>query len=307
MTVGDTTALAAEPQAFDFRRPNKLNRDHLRTLQILHETFAAQFATLLSSSLRAVCTMAVDGVEELSYEEYVRELPVPTHLTVLALDPLPGVGVLQFPVDGSLTVCELLLGGRGRAQTLDRPLTEIEAALMRTVVERALGELAYALGPVASLRPRIVGTESNPQFAQLASASDMVVVIRLRLCIADVLDTDISVAYLYSTLRPLLGEMSGHTGATGADRDEVAATRQRLAARVSDVPVDLSVRFRPTEMRSQDVLGLAPGDLIRLQHPIDTDLTAEVDGIELFKVQASRRGHRLAALVTDTTRPPEPR
>ena len=291
------------PPAFDFRRPNKLNRDHLRTLQILHETFAAQFATLLSSNLRAVCTMAVDGAEELSYEEYVRELPVPTHLTVLALDPLPGVGVLQFSIEGSLTVCELMLGGRGRTQTLDRPLTEIEAALMRTVVERAMGELAYALGPVASLRPRVVGAESNPQFAQLASASDMVVVLRLRLRIADVLETDVSLAYLYTTLRPLLGEMSPHSVATPSDGDKAAAIRRRLAARVADVPVDLSVRFRPTSMRSHDVIGLAPGDLIPLRHPVDRDLTAEVDGVELFRVQASRRGQRLAALVTDTTRP----
>ncbi len=291
------------PQAFDFRRPNKLNRDHLRTLQILHETFAAQFATLLSSNLRAVCTMAVDGAEELSYEEYVRELPVPTHLTVLALDPLPGVGVLQFSIEGSLTVCELLLGGRGRTQIPDRPLTEIEAALMRTVVERAMGELAYALGPIASLRPRVVGAESNPQFAQLASASDMVVVLRLRLRIADVLETDVSLAYLYTTLRPLLGEMSSHTPSAEGDGDEAAAVRQRLSARVADVPVDLSVRFRPTAMKSQDVIGLSPGDLIPLNHPVDRDLTAEVDGVELFRVQASRRGHRLAALVTDTTRP----
>ncbi|UDY37192.1 flagellar motor switch protein FliM [Dermatobacter hominis] len=301
--MGEAPARTAALQAFDFRRPNKLNRDHLRTLQILHETFAAQFATLLSSNLRTVCTMAVDGAEELSYEEYVRELPVPTHLTVLALDPLPGVGVLQFSIEGSLTVCELMLGGRGRKQTLDRPLTEIESALMRTVVERAMGELAYALGPVASLRPRVVGAESNPQFAQLASASDMVVVLRLRLRIADVLETDVSLAYLYTTLRPLLGEMSPHSVATPTDGDEAMAIRQRLSARVADVPVDVSVRFRPTTMRSQDVLGLEPGDLIPLGHPVDRDLTAEVDGVELFHVQASRRGHRLAALVTETTRP----
>jgi flagellar motor switch protein FliM len=302
VTVGEAPTRTAAPQPFDFRRPNKLSRDHLRTLHILHETFAAQFATLLSSNLRTVCTLAVDGAEELSYEEYVRDLPVPTHLTVLALDPLPGVGVLQFPIEASLTICELLLGGPGREQTLDRPLTEIETALMRSVVERAMGELAYALGPVANLHPRVIGTESNPQFAQLASASDMVVVLRLRLRIGDVLETDLSLAYLYTTLRPLLGEMSPHSVTTPADGEEAAAIRRRLSDRVADVPVDLSVRFRPTTMRSRDVVALKPGDLIPLNHPVDRDLAATVDGVELFHVQASRRGNRLAALVTETIR-----
>ena len=291
----------ARTRAFDFRRPNKLSRDHLRNLQIIHETFSGQFSTLLSSSLRSVCAMSVSSIEELTYDEYVRDMPIPTHLSVLSLDPLPGVGIYQLPIDAAMVIVDLLLGGQGNAPAIERPLTDIESSLIRSVTDRALNELAYAFESVTELHPTVVGVESNPQFAQLAAPSDMVIVINLTLQIGEVCETNLSLCYPYSTLKPVLLEMGTAKSASGGDPDVIAA-REKVAARLQDVDVELSVTFEPVTVRSRDILTLQPGDVLTLGHPAEESLNAVVDGVPLFAVRPALKGKRLAAQVTSPIR-----
>jgi flagellar motor switch protein FliM len=288
-------------RAFDFRRPNKLSRDHLRNLQIIHETFSGQFSTLLSSSLRSVCAMSVSSIEELTYDEYVRDMPIPTHLSVLSLDPLPGVGIYQLPIDAAMVIVDLLLGGQGNSPDIQRPLTDIETSLIRSVTDRALNELAYAFESVAEIQPAVVGVESNPQFAQLAAPSDMVIVINLTLQIGEVCETNLSLCYPYSTLKPILLEMVTANTAAGGDPDVIAA-REKVASRLADVDVELSVTFEPVTVRSRDILMLRPGDVLTLGHPAEESLNAVVDGVPLFAVRPALKGKRLAAQVTSPIR-----
>ena len=292
---------AARTRAFDFRRPNKLNRDHLRHLEIIHETFSGQLSTLLSSSLRSVCGMSVSSIEELTYDEYVRDMPIPTHLSVLSLDPLPGVGIFQLPVDAAMVMVDLLLGGQGLAPTRHRALTDIETGLIRMITDRALGELSYAFESVAEIHPSVVGIESNPQFAQLAAPSDMVIVIHLTLQIGDVCETNLSLCYPYATLKPVLTDIVSSTGQPGTDPDAIAA-RERIAAGLLDVPVQLSVTFEPVMVRGRDILTLQAGDVLTLGHPATEDLTAVVDGVPLFEVRPARKGKRVAAQVVTSLR-----
>ena len=82
--------LTHKARPFDFRRPNKLSRDHVRSLQIVHETFARQFTTVLSSTLRVVSQVSVLSIEQLAYDEYVRDTPNPSHMSILSIEP-PGM------------------------------------------------------------------------------------------------------------------------------------------------------------------------------------------------------------------------
>lgn len=285
----------ARTRTFDFRRPNKLNRDHLRNLQIIHETFAGQFSTMLSSSLRTVCVMTVESIEELTYDEYVRDVPIPTHMSILSLEPLPGNAILQLEVAGAMTVVELLLGGRGDGTMPARPLSEIESSLIRMITDRGLKELSYAFENVARVEPSVVGIESNPQFVQLASPSDMVVVVSFNLRVGEI-STDLSLCYPYSVLEPLLSGMITH-GERGGDPEGATRAIERVAERLNDAPVDVAVVFRPSTMRSQEILGLRAGDVLSLEHPAQELLTATVDGVALFAVRPARKGKRVAAHV----------
>lgn len=292
----------ARTKTFDFRRPNKLNRDQLRSLQIIHETFSGQFSTMLSSSLRSVCVLTVESIEELTYDEYVRDIDIPTHMSILSLEPLKGAGILQLQIDGAMAIVEMLLGGSGGGRAPIRPLSEIETSVVRMITDRGLKELAYAFETIAEVDPEVIGVESNPQFVQLASPGDMVVVVSFRLKIADVVETEVSLCYPYATIQPLLAEMDGQSNLRGADPEKVQAMAEKLAGRITEVPVEVSVVFEPTSMRSREILALRAGDILTLEHPADALLTANVDGVPLFTVRPARKGKRVAAQVVDTTR-----
>ena len=95
-------AASGEVLPFDFRRPNKFSRDHVRALQIVNETFARQTGTILSTTLRAVSTMTLAAVDQMTYDEFVRSAPNPTVLTILSLEPLNGAGIFEIPMHLSL-------------------------------------------------------------------------------------------------------------------------------------------------------------------------------------------------------------
>ncbi len=301
-TTQSANERGARTRTFDFRRPNKLNRDQLRSLQIIHETFSGQFSTMLSSSLRSVCVLSVESIEELTYDEYVRDIDIPAHMSILSLDPLTGASILHVQVDGAMTIVEMLLGGSGGGAVPSRPLSEIETSVVRLIIDRGLKELAYAFETVAELHPEVIAIESNPQFVQLASPGDMVVVVSFRLRIADVLETELSLCYPYGTIQPLLEKMDGQSSLRSGDADAAAATAEKLAGRITEVPVDVSVVFEPTAMRSRDILALRAGDVLTLEHPAGALLTANVDGVPLFTVRPARKGKRVAAQVVDTAR-----
>jgi flagellar motor switch protein FliM len=290
---------AHKVRAFDFRRPNKLNRDHVRNLEIIHDTFCGQFSTVLSSSLRVVSSMSVQSVDEMTYDEYVRELPNPTHLSLISMEPLPGLAVLQIPVETTLVFVDLLLGGQGRPVPA-RPLTEIESSVVRTVVDRGLKDLTYAFESVLELRPTVAGHESNPQFAQVATPSDMVVVINFQLSLATIAPTEpvvASLCYPYTTLQPILEEVADSMGHQASGSQSVAEARDRLGSRLAGAPVELCIEFAPLALSSGEILTLRPGDVLALGHPTDRPLTATVGGVPVFAVDPARKGKRLAVRV----------
>lgn len=287
-------------RSFDFRRPNKLSRDHVRSLQIVHETFARQLTTLLSSSLRVVSEVSVLSIEQLSYDEYIRDTPNPSHLSILSIDPLPGVAILQLPLSTAMTIVDLMLGGHGASAGPDRPLSDIERGLVRAVIDRALAELAYSFESVTRVNPAVIQHESNPQFAQIAAPSDMTVVVMLEVKLGRE-ENVASLCFPYAALQPILDTIAQAGVHAQVSRNDSEAARRRLATRLLDVPVELTVAFDPARLTSGQILDLAVGDVLALNHPVDVPLTATVDGIKTFDVRPARAGKRLACQVVATT------
>jgi flagellar motor switch protein FliM len=286
------------PIPYDFRRPNKFNRDHVRALQIVGESFARQFTTVLSTSLRAVSQVQLVGVGQLTYDEYVRETPNPTFLAALSLDPLPGSSLFHIPLDVVMAMVDRFLGGNAEGEMPSRPLTEIESGLVRSLLDRVLRELAYAFEPLTPISPRIVQFESNPQFAQITSMTDMVITLDFDLKVG-AHGGRASLCVPFASLQPVLVEVSStamHAGPTLLDPD---AVRQAVSSALDLASVDVSVRFRSTRLSSAEIVDLRPGDVVPLAHHVDAPLTVSIAGVDCFPARPGQRGHRLACLLVD--------
>ena len=111
--AGGTRSRRGEPRTYDFRRPTKLSREHVRVMQIAHESFARQATTILTTFLRAGARLELAGIEQFSYDDYVQTLPDPSFITTFTLEPLAGKGLLAYPLDIAMAVVDHMLGGSG--------------------------------------------------------------------------------------------------------------------------------------------------------------------------------------------------
>ncbi len=286
------------PQAYDFRRPNKFSREHVRALQIVNETFARQFANVLASTLRAVSSVTLTSVDQLTYDEYIRSTEAPTYLAILSLDPLPGAGILHLPLPVAMAAVDRLLGGSGAGSYPKRPLTDIESGLVRGLTQRVLRELSYAFESLVAIDAQLVVQESNPQFAQVAAPTEMVVVASFDMRIGDQTG-QATLCLPYSSLQHVLDGFVGKTQFGGQAPDERIDAQNKLTQRLQGASVDVTVAFNTITLSSGDIVGLAPGDVVPLQHGFDAPLTVRVAGVPCYAAVAGRKGKRLACLVVD--------
>src|SRR6476659_2148993 len=205
--------------AYDFRRPNRFSREHVRALQIVNETFARQFATVLSTTLRVVSQASVTSVGQTTYDEYVASVPNPSLLAVLSFDELPGQGVFQLPMDIVMGVVDRLLGGPGGGNQPPRSLSDIETGLVRRLVQRIVLELTYSFESLdLVVHPKVVNLESDAQFMQLAPPSEPVIVSDFEIRIGDQM-AFATLCLPFATLQPALDSVGTRPSAARAGID----------------------------------------------------------------------------------------
>lgn len=173
-------------KSYDFKRPDKFSKDQIRTLFMLHESFSRLFNTYLSTHLRTLVNVEVASVEQLTYQEFVQSLANPSVISILAVPPLKGNIIMEVNTEIAFAYIDRVFGGEGLSGIKSRVLTEIEEAVMRRFIDKAMGNLKEAWANVVEFYPSIEATESNPQFAQIVPPNDMVVIVTIQMKMGDV-------------------------------------------------------------------------------------------------------------------------
>jgi len=290
---------------FDFRRPTSLSREHVRAMQIVQETFARGLATTMSAMVGSVVNVTTGSIEQRTYDEYVRELPNPTVLSLLNIAPLNGAAILQLPLPVAMCTVEMLLGGKGYVEQPARPLSELELLLVKGLIERTLPELRYALEPVVPTEISLAGQEANPQFAQVAAPTDMMIVTSFQIKVEQVADVA-TLCVPFTALQPHLEALSTSSSFIGKGNDNAAEHRRRMSGHLGAAPVEVAAEFRPVIMSSGDVVALRVGDVIPLSHPVTEPLLLAVEGVPTLTVSVGRRNRRTAIQVVGSVSPSDP-
>ena len=287
-----------EPRTYDFRRPTKLSREHVRVLQIAQEGFARQATTILTTFLRAGARLELVGIEQFSYDDYVATLPNPSFMTTFSLEPLAGKGMLAYPLDMAMATVDHMLGGSGTAQQPNRPMTAMESSINNHLLVRLLQEFAAAFAPITGFQPVMLGVEYNPQLAQAAAGSDTVMVATFAMSVG-AREGEATLVLPFSSFAQALNNAASPQLSESALRKRQRATAA-LTARLNLVPVDVSVRFAPLSVSSADLLSLAAGDVLLLRHPRDSPLEVTTNDVTFAYAIASNHRRRLAAAIVPT-------
>jgi len=283
---------------YDFKRPDKFSKDQIRTLQIMHETFARLTTTSLSAQLRAVVHVHVASVDQLTYEEFLRSIPNPTTLAVINMDPLKGSSLFEIDPSVTFTIIDRLFGGPGEASKINRELTDIELSVIEGIVVRILGNLREAWSNVIDLRPRLGNIETNPQFAQIVPPSDMVVLITLETKVGDVEGmTNLCIPYL--TIEPIISKLSAQYWYSSIKKGGTTENLAILKKRLETIFIEIIAELGSMDISVRDVLNLQKGDIIKLENnKIDDNMILKIGDRKKYYARPGAVGKRMVVQVT---------
>jgi flagellar motor switch protein FliM len=286
-----------EVKVYDFKRPDKFSKDQLRAIQMIHEAFARQLSTVMSTLIRSMVSAEVASVDQLAYEEFVNSLVQPTVIGTLEMYPFNGNALIEINPNLVFAMIDRLLGGKGEFSGKARELTDIEKTVIERILMRMLELLEDSWSTVVDVRFRFESMESNPFFVQVCPPRDMVLLVIMKLQIGDV-EGMLILCIPYFLMEPIVDKLSSQQWfvSTGRKRDD--GVRENLLHSLDQVKVPMSLELGHTILSLEDVYGLAEGDVIKLDEEAGSDVEVRVGNYIRFMARPGTLGGRLAAEVT---------
>jgi flagellar motor switch protein FliM len=264
---------------YDFRRPKLISKEQMRTLHMLNDTFVKSFANTLSLYLRTIVDANLALVEQFTYGEFITSLPNPTCMSVFSMQPLEGLSILEINPVLVFVIIDRLLGGNGQPPKEIRELTEIENQIILAVISMALERFQDTWKHVTQLRCVLEGRESNPQFAQITTLTDNVLLISLNVEIGESSGM-VSLCIPIATLAPVLGQLSAQKWISSGQRGTAAS--ERFARFLEETEVNLRATLGTTEMKINELINLQEGDVVVLDRHADEEIVVNIEDAPKF-------------------------
>jgi flagellar motor switch protein FliM len=258
---------------YDFRRPDKFSKEHIRAIQNVHETFARVTASTLTSYLRAGTTVQLSSIEQVVYDEYVHQLSSPTLVNVVELQPLAGRIVVEMSMGMGLAMLDRMMGGGGQVTNRRGELTDIEVALLRSLGSTLISGLKDGWSAVADLQPILVETVMNADLVQAALPGDIAALLLFEIHTLGNSGT-ISICVPHPVIEPLMDRLNTQAWFSSSSRTHGSEDdRLKLVDRLRGARLPVTVELGATTITVGELMGLRKGDVIRLDRSADADLT----------------------------------
>jgi flagellar motor switch protein FliM len=295
-TGNDEVLDPSEARAYDFASQDRIVRGRLPTLEMINERFARYFRTSLFNMLRRSADISVSGVQMLKFSEFVHSLFVPTSLNITKVAPLRGKSLFVLDPKLVFSVVDSFFGGSGKFHTKieGRDFTPTEVRVIQMLLEIAFKDLSMAWQPVLEIRFEYVNSEVNPQFANIVSPSEVVVVTTFNVDLESG-GGDFYICLPYSMLEPIRDLLDAGVQSDRGERDE----RWEMAMReeVMGASVEISSVLAEATLPLRVLAGLQVGDII----PIDIDDEVEVcaESLPVFRGQLGVHNNCYAVKISD--------
>ncbi len=292
-TGAGSGSTSREVSVYDFKRPERVSKDQIRALHSIHESFARILGASLSSFLRAIVETRVATIEQLTYSEFIHSLPSPTCFVLLSAPQLIGQMCLELSPLIVFPIVDRLLGGTNAGIFIpQRPLTSIEMRLVDRIIDRALENLSEAWSELITVRFEVVGTESNPHLVQIVAPTEVVVVIGFEIKIGARAGT-MSICIPFNVIEPVIGKLATQSWLAYSRSPGDSDKARQVTKSLQRAEVQAVAYLGETRMTVDELLSLAPGDLIRLDKPHERDFVIRLKGRNKYAGRLGKlRGHR---------------
>jgi len=284
-------------RVYDFRRPNKFSKEQIHTLQVIFENYSRSLGTYLSAQLRSAVVVDVLSVEQITYDEFIRSIPNPTILSIVSLPPLEGNAILEINPNLGFAILDRIFGGPGLSIEKVRGLTEIEETVMDRICEKMLYYLEEPWAIIAPIKPVLERIDSNPQFTQIVSPSEMVVIVSLETKFGGILGM-INFCIPFLVLEPILNKLNVHYYYSSTVKQHDPGNTKAIKHRLQEALIPVKVLLGRTVITVADLLELNVGDVVPLERKIDEDLEIIIGNSPKFLAKPGIFSNRTAVQIT---------
>lgn len=264
---------------FNFRRPDRLSKEQVRSLYLLHDLFADALSSNLPLFLRAASDVNLISVEQQSYADYLRGLSDPT--TIFTIDTGPSNGVLAIELNSTLAfpVIDRMLGGEGEELSEQRPATDLELKILEGFLTLVIENYRDTWKTVAELETRIVGRETRPQLVQIVPLNEIVATVVYQVQIGESKGL-MSICLPVGMLEPVISNFnrSSYSSEHLTSEDETSA----ILDAVSGAKFEIAAEFAPVPAAVADLMQLSIGDVLRTNHRLGRPVNLSLGGSVKF-------------------------
>jgi flagellar motor switch protein FliM len=285
---------------YDFKRPERVGKEQMRSLQTMHEAFGRNFGAALSALLRTIVELKLTSVDQLTYSEFVFSLENPTCFNLINATPLEGQLILDINLSLLFPIIDRLLGGGSdSAPPARRPLTEIELRLVSRITDLFCKEMKQAWENVLDLNLAIDRVESNPQLVQIVPPNEVVVLISFELSLGDARGM-MNLCIPFNSIERISNRLSANNWSTYGTKKATPENIQQITDQLSEAVVEVVVELAETNISTADLIGLRVGDIIATEKDVERPLVVSIEGRPKFHAQAGAFKGRKAIQVVGT-------
>lgn len=285
-------------RVYDFKRALRFSKDQIRSISRIHENFARLLTTFFSAQLRTYVNISVASVDQIPYEEFIRSIPKMTILNVYSVEPLEGRVLMEVNPNIAYSMLDRILGGKGESNHLVENLTEIETLIMSQLFEKSINNLEEAWSSIVEIEPVLEDFEVNPQFLQMVSPNETVVVVSLNTQIGEVSGM-INICIPHIVLEPIIPKLSVHYWMETTTKERDPEAYELISNHLKKVQVEAKTLLGETSITVNQLLQLKKNDIIGLNQAIDAPLKLVINNEPKMHVQAGKLNNKIAVQVLE--------
>lgn len=289
---------------YDFKRPAKFSKEHLRTLEIIYEHYGRLLSTTLPLYLRKNVSISVANSETVTYSEFSNALSNPVILGIINFLPLQGNIILELQANIGYAFIDRMLGGEGGTLEKPRPFTDIEMPLIEKLVTICMQLMVEPWQNVLDINPVMERIETNPQFAQVISPTDMIAIVTLNIKIGDT-EGLMNMCLPYFTLESIMDKLNTKYWFSTMQKHNDETYEEHLETLVRHVSVPVKAVLGKCNVSVNDFVHLQTGDIIRLDNRVNNDMQIYVGDIYKFTALPGTQKDKYAVRITSIHREEE--
>lgn len=286
---------------YDFARPSKFSKDHLRTLEIIFENYGRLLSTNLPAYLRKNVQVEVVNAEANTYSEFANALSNPVILGVVNFAPLEGNIIIELSANLGFTIVDRMLGGGGAPLERNRDFTEIELIILERVLEVCTNLLVDPWESVVSIEPRLERIETNSQFAQFIPPGEMTAIITMSVKIGSV-EGLMNICIPYSCVEPVIDKLNTKYWYSSMKESDSGAYQEVIEDIIDYAKIPVKAMLGRSTISVNDYINIQIGDIIKLDTKVNDELEVYVGNIKKFTALPGATSDSYAVRVTSVIR-----